>query len=160
MSDTVSMKYHQDVINSLEKEIADLKQDKNDIYEDYEELKSQYSKLVRTYNQVLSRDVKDINELREKIQNLEYDLKKKDEKSLLKDKQLEAKDKLIKLLKEESESEDAEQLQHMNTLFNEIKKLTDLVQDYRIAVGVLVVVILFQFALMVFILQEETWNIN
>lgn len=152
MSDTVSMKYHQDVINSLEKEIADLKQDKNDIYEDYEELKSQYSKLVRTYNQVLSRDVKDINELREKIQNLEYDLKKKDEKSLLKDKQLEAKDKLIKLLKEESESEDTEQLQHMNALFNEIKKLTDLVQDYRIAVGVLAAVILFQFALMVFIL--------
>lgn len=152
MSDTVSMKYHQDVINSLEKEIADLKQDKNDIYEDYEELKSKYSTLVRTCSQIFSRDVKDINELREKIQNLEYDLKKKDEKSLLKDKQLEAKDKLIKLLKEESESEDAEQLQHMNTLFNEIKKLTDLVQDYRIAVGVLAAVILFQFALMVFIL--------
>lgn len=152
MSDTISMKYHQDVINSLEKEIADLKRDKNDLYENYEQQQTQYSELVNKYNKVLSRDTKDINELREKIQNLEYDLKKKDEKSLLKDKQLEAKDKLIKLLKEESESEDTEQLQHMNTLFNEIKKLTDLVQDYRIAVGVLAAVILFQFALMVFIL--------
>ena len=152
MSDTISMKYHQDVINSLEKEIADLKRDKNDLYENYEQQQTQYSELVNKYNNILSRDVKDINELREKIQNLEYDLKKKDEKSLLKDKQLEAKDKLIKLLKEESESEDAEQLQHMNTLFNNIEKLTDLVQDYRIAVGVLAIVILFQFVLMVFIL--------
>lgn len=152
MSDTISMKYHQDVINSLEKEIADLKQDKNDLYENYEQQQTQYSELVNKYNKVLSRDTKDINELREKIQNLEYDLKKKDEKSLLKDKQLEAKDKLIKLLKEESESEDTEQLQYMNTLFNKIEKLTDLVQDYRIAVGVLAIVILFQFVLMVFIL--------
>lgn len=152
MSDTISMKYHQDVINSLEKEIADLKQDKNDLYENYEQQQTQYSELINKYNKVLSRDTKDINELREKIQNLEYDLKKKDEKSLLKDKQLEAKNKLIKLLKEESESEDTKQLQHMNTLFNEIEKLTDLVQDYRIAVGVLAIVILFQFVLMVFIL--------
>ena len=152
MSDTISMEYHQDVINSLEKEIADLKRDKNDLYENYEQQQTQYSQLVNKYNKVLSRDIKDINELREKIQNLEYDLKKKkDEKCLLKDKQLEAKDKLIKLLKEESESEDAEQLQYMNTLFNKIEKLTDLVQDYRIAVGVLAIVILFQFALMVFI---------
>ena len=151
MSDTISMEYHQDVINSLEKEIADLKRDKNDLYENYEQQQTQYSQLVNKYNKVLSRDTKDINELREKIQNLEYDLKKKDEKCLLKDKQLEAKDKLIKLLKEESESEDAEQLQYMNTLFNKIEKLTDLVQDYRIAVGVLAIVILFQFALMVFI---------
>ena len=138
MSDTISMKYHQDVINSLEKEIADLKQDKNDLYENYEQQQTQYSELVNKYNKVLSRDTKDINELREKIQNLEYDLKKKDEKSLLKDKQLEAKD--------------TEQLQYMNTLFNKIEKLTDLVQDYRIAVGVLAIVILFQFVLMVFIL--------
>ena len=152
MSDTISMKYHQDVINSLEKEIADLKRDKNDLYENHEQLQTQYSELVNTYNKVLSRDIKDINELQEKIENLEYDLKKKDEKSLLKDKQLEAKDKLIKLLKEESESEDAEQLQYMNTLFNKIEKLTGLVQDYRIAVGVLAIVILFQFVLMVFIL--------
>lgn len=152
MSDTISMEYHQDVINSLEKEIADLKRDKNDLYENYEQQQTQYSQLVNKYNKVLSRDIKDINELREKIQNLEYDLKKKDEKCLLKDKQLEAKDKLIKLLKEESESEDAEQLQYMNTLFNKIEKLTDLVQDYRIAVGVLAIVILFQFVLMVFIL--------
>lgn len=152
MSDTISMKYHQDIINSLEKEIADLKRDKNDLYENYEQQQTQYSELVNKYNKVLSRDTKDINELREKIQNLEYDLKKKDEKCLLKDKQLEAKDKLIKLLKEESESEDAEQLQYMNTLFNKIEKLTDLVQDYRIAVGVLAIVILFQFVLMVFIL--------
>lgn len=151
MSDTISMEYHQDVINSLEKEIADLKRDKNDLYENYEQQQTQYSQLVNKYNKVLSHDIKDINELREKIQNLEYDLKKKDEKCLLKDKQLEAKDKLIKLLKEESESEDAEQLQYMNTLFNKIEKLTDLVQDYRIAVGVLAIVILFQFALMVFI---------
>lgn len=151
MSDTISMEYHQDVINSLEKEIADLKRDKNDLYENYEQQQTQYSQLVNKYNKVLSRDIKDINELREKIQNLEYDLKKKDEKCLLKDKQLEAKDKLIKLLKEEPESEDAEQLQYMNTLFNKIEKLTDLVQDYRIAVGVLAIVILFQFALMVFI---------
>lgn len=152
MSDTISMKYHQDIINSLEKEIADLKRDKNDLYENYEQQQTQYSELVNKYNKVLSRDTKDINELREKIQNLEYDLKKKDEKCLLKDKQLEAKDKLIKLLKEESESEDTEQLQYMNTLFNKIEKLTDLVQDYRIAVGVLAIVILFQFVLMVFIL--------
>lgn len=152
MSDTISMKYHQDVINSLEKEIADLKRDKNDLYENYEQQQTQYSELVNKYNKVFIRDIKDINELREKIQNLEYDLEKKDEKSLLKDKQLEAKDKLIKLLKEESESEDAEQLQYMNTLFNKIEKLTDLVQDYRIAVGVLTIVILFQFVLMVFIL--------
>lgn len=152
MSDTISMKYHQDIINSLEKEIADLKRDKNDLYENYEQQQTQYSELVNKCNKVLSRDTKDINELREKIQNLEYDLKKKDEKCLLKDKQLEAKDKLIKLLKEESESEDAEQLQYMNTLFNKIEKLTDLVQDYRIAVGVLAIVILFQFVLMVFIL--------
>lgn len=151
MSDTVSMKSHQDAIEGLEKEISELQQDKNDLYEDYEQLQTQYSKLVNTYNKVLIRNIKDINELRETTENLEYDLKKKDEKSLLKDKQLEAKDKLIKRLEEKSESEDAEQLQYTQTLLKKIENLMNLVKEYRIAVGVLAIVILFQFALMVFI---------
>lgn len=117
MNDTVSMKSHQDAIESLEKEISELQ--------------------------------KDINELRETIENLEYDLKKKDEKSLLKDKQLEAKDRLIKHLEEKLEAEDDEQLQYTQTLLDKIENLTNLVKEYRITVGVLIVVILFQIMLMV-----------
>lgn len=149
MSNTISMESHQDIVEGLEKEISELQQDKNDIYEDYEELKTQYSELVDTSNNVLRRDIKDINELKETIRNLECDLKKKDENSLLKDKQLEAKDRLIKHLEEKLEAEDDEQLQYTQTLLNMIDNLTNLVKEYRITVGVLIVVILFQIMLMV-----------
>lgn len=149
MSNTISMESHQDIVEGLEKEISELQQDKSDIYEDYEELKTQYSELVDTSNNVLRRDIKDINELKETIRNLECDLKKKDENSLLKDKQLEAKDRLIKHLEEKLEAEDDEQLQYTQTLLNMIDNLTNLVKEYRITVGVLIVVILFQIMLMV-----------
>lgn len=149
MSNTISMESHQDIVEGLEKEISELQQDKNDIYEDYEELKTQYSELVDTSNNVLRRDIKDINELKETIRNLECDLEKKDENSLLKDKQLEAKDRLIKRLEEKLEAEDDEQLQHTQTLLGKIENLTNLVREYRITVGVLIVVILFQIMLMV-----------
>ena len=149
MSNTISMESHQDIVEGLEKEISELQQDKNDIYEDYEELKTQYSELVDTSNNVLRRDIKDINELKETIRNLKCDLNKKGENSLLKDKQLEAKDRLIKHLEEKLEAEDDEQLQHIQTLLDKIENLTNLVKEYRITVGVLIVVILFQIMLMV-----------